>query len=75
MRTFYPDLKERGVSRVMVVVNGEAPACTKLAELLDLPAEIELFSDPTGEAGRSFGVSRGFRPDDAGLRYTKMSVP
>lgn len=51
----------------MMVVNGEAAACEKLAGLVDLPSDIELLSDPTGEAGRRFGVSRGFRPDDAGL--------
>ena len=34
-----------------------------------------LFSDPTGEAGRKFGVSRGFRPDDAALSpYVKLFV-
>ena len=67
IRAFWPALQEKGVSRCMVVVNGERDSCLKLAELLDLPAEIELLADPTGEAGRSFGVSRGFRPDDAGL--------
>uniref|UniRef100_A0A7S0VSQ1 Uncharacterized protein n=1 Tax=Hemiselmis tepida TaxID=464990 RepID=A0A7S0VSQ1_9CRYP len=67
VRAFWPKLKEKGVDRCMMVVNGEAGSCSKLAELLDLPSELELFSDPTGEAGRSFGVSRGFRPDDASL--------
>jgi len=36
----------------------------KLVEILDMPAEIEVFCDPSGDAGRNFGVSRGWRPDD-----------
>mmetsp|Transcript_20089 Transcript_20089/g.39017 ORF Transcript_20089/g.39017 Transcript_20089/m.39017 type:complete len:299 (-) Transcript_20089:84-980(-) len=67
VRAYWPQLQEKGVNRCMMVINGEPSACTKLAELLDLPSEMELFSDPTGEAGRKFGVSRGFRPDDASL--------
>ena len=67
MRAFWPQLQEKGVNRCLIVMNGQASSCTKLAELLDLPSEIELLSDPTGEAGRLFGVSRGFRPDAADL--------
>ncbi|KAJ1473996.1 hypothetical protein T484DRAFT_1912150, partial [Baffinella frigidus] len=67
VRTFWPQLKEKGVDRCMMVVNGEAPAINKLKELLDIPDEIELLADPTGETGRKFGVSRGFRPNDTSL--------
>ena len=63
-RHFLPLLKESGVSRFMLVTNSDAAAASKLCELLDVPSEVELFADPTGEAGRAFGVSRGFRPDD-----------
>lgn len=61
-----------GIDRVFVVVNGEQDQCKLLTSLLDLPRssdelEIEVLSDPTGEAGRKFGVSRGFRPDDDSL--------
>lgn len=45
----------------------DATQCAKLAHLVDLPSNVELLADPTGEAGRRFGVSRGFRPDDASL--------
>merc|ERR1719443_2339868 len=66
-RFFLPELRAKGIDRVLMVVNGEASACAKLAELLGLPGDIEVLADPTGEAGRRFGVSRGFRPDDARL--------
>ena len=67
VRAAWPQLQDKGVDRCMMVMNGKASSCSKLAELLDLPSEIELFADPEGEAGRHFGVSRGFRPDDSGL--------
>jgi hypothetical protein len=64
LRHHLPGLRAKGVERFLVVVNGEKNACERLAELLDLPEEVELLSDPTGEAGRRFGVSRGWLPDD-----------
>jgi hypothetical protein len=67
VRAFWPQLREKGIDRCLMVVNGEASSCAKLAELLELPEAVELLADPAGEAGRRFGVSRGFRPDDAGL--------
>jgi hypothetical protein len=56
-----------GITRCIMVMNGQVSSCQKLAALLELPAAIEIYADPTGEAGRSFGVSRGFRPDDTNL--------
>lgn len=55
------------IERIVVVINGELRQIKLLADLLDLSPEIELLSDPTGEAGRRFGVDRGFRPDDKSL--------
>jgi hypothetical protein len=45
------------------VVNGQPSAALELARLVDLPAEVELWTDNTGGAGRAFGVSRGWLPD------------
>lgn len=73
-RAFWPQLQSRGVTRCMLVVNGESTACELLARLLDLPEEFELLADPSGEAGRRFGVSRGFRPDDALSPFLKLFV-
>jgi hypothetical protein len=67
VRAALPELKERGIDRFIMVMNGSSQACQKLVQLIDLPEEIEVFADPTGEAGRRFGVNRGFRPDDDGI--------
>ena len=73
LRHSLPQLRAKGVVRCLVVVNGETSACAKLEALLGLPTEVELLSDPTGEAGRKFGVSRGWRPDDSKLNpYLKL---
>jgi hypothetical protein len=67
VRHAWPLLQEKGVTRCLMVVNGSPESCALLRTLLDVPSDVELLSDPTGEAGRRFGVSRGFRPDDERL--------
>lgn len=72
IRFAYPKLTEEGnIGRIICVVNGAPDQIKLLAGFLDLdeigPIQVELFSDPTGEAGRKFGVDRGFRPDDDSL--------
>ena len=53
VRFYLPRLRDAGVSRVACVLNADAAQCRTLAELLDVPEEdVELFADPTGEAGR-----------------------
>jgi len=75
LRHHLPELKAKGIGRFLVVVNGQAQSCKKLVDLLDLPAELEVLSDPVGEAGRRFGVSRGWKPDDATLNpYLKLYI-
>jgi len=75
LRAFLPKLKASGVNRFIVVINAEVSQCSKLAELLDVPLEVELLADPIGDAGRKFGVSRGFRPDDGSLNpFVKLFV-
>jgi hypothetical protein len=70
---YLPALQNAGVSRVLCVVNGDAAAAAKLAEMVGLPAQVELLADPAGEAGRDFGVSRGWRPDDDEMSpYVKL---
>lgn len=67
---FLPQLQAKGVGRVICIVNGSPKSCQKLSEMLDLSPEIELLSDEAGDAGREFGVGRGFMPDD-----DKVTVP
>eukprot|EP00579_Thalassiosira_antarctica_P000098 CAMPEP_0201868912 /NCGR_PEP_ID=MMETSP0902-20130614/2620_1 /ASSEMBLY_ACC=CAM_ASM_000551 /TAXON_ID=420261 /ORGANISM="Thalassiosira antarctica, Strain CCMP982" /LENGTH=302 /DNA_ID=CAMNT_0048394323 /DNA_START=112 /DNA_END=1017 /DNA_ORIENTATION=+ len=68
IRASLPELRSKGgIDRIWIIVNGAPDQCKFIAGLLDLPADIEVLSDPTGEAGRKFGVSRGFRPDDTSL--------
>ena len=78
VRSALPQLKEKGIDRFLVVMNGSPQASQQLAELLDLPNDIEIFPDPTGEAGRRLGVNRGFRSDDtnipAGLKVTVVGL-
>jgi len=75
LRFYGPRLRAAGVDRLCCVVNGEAAQCETLVDLLDVPSDVEVFSDPTGEAGRMFGVSRGFRPDDDSLSpFVKLFV-
>ena len=73
LRHYLPAFEEKGVGRTLMVVNGSPEACSALASELDLPAAIELLSDPAGEAGRRFGVSRGWLPDNEDLSpYLKL---
>lgn len=72
LRHYLPALKAKGVSRVLCVINGKPSSCKKLADLLDLPAEVELLSDEKGETGRAFGVGRGWLPDADAPPYLKL---
>jgi hypothetical protein len=73
LKHYLPKLKARGIESFKLVLNAEPDACSSLAAMLELPSEIELLSDPTGAAGRAFGVERGFRPsDDAMSPYLKL---
>ena len=59
--------------RVLCVVNGKPSSCTLLAETIGLPSEVELLADEAGDAGRAFGVCRGWKPDDGSLSpYAKL---
>ena len=45
----------------------------ELATLLGLPDDVELLADESGKAGRAFGVSRGWLPDNEGVpAYAKL---
>ena len=51
VRHYQRRLKEKGVSNIVMVVNAEPAAVTALAQLVGLPDDVELLSDPLGTAG------------------------
>lgn len=72
VKHFLPHLKQKGVTKTVVVINGEPKAGSRFAELLAMPAELELLADPTGECGKRMGVSRGWLPDAGLSPYVKL---
>lgn len=83
LRYYLPQLKEKGIEKIGLVLNCEVDAANSLVELLDLETDatasdgdsvaVELFVDPLGEAGRKFGVGTGWRSDDDEMSpYVKL---
>lgn len=72
LRHYLPQLKEKGVNKFAFILNAEPSAAKLLAQLTDLPSEVEIYSDPLGEAGKRFNCSRGWRPDDLTDPYVKL---
>uniref|UniRef100_A0A7S2GUN5 Uncharacterized protein n=1 Tax=Helicotheca tamesis TaxID=374047 RepID=A0A7S2GUN5_9STRA len=66
LRYYAPQLAERGITKVGLVLNAGEGAAKKMTELVDLDVEntVELLIDPSGKAGRAFGVGLGWRPED-----------
>lgn len=74
-----PELHKRGITKIGLVLNCESDAAKKLVDLVDLPCDsvvekgVTLMVDPTGRAGRAFGVGTGWRPDDTEMSpYVKL---
>lgn len=80
LRYYLPQLQERGINKIGLVLNCEAKAAKTLVDMLDLKTDatsddaiVELFIDPKGEAGRAFGVGTGWRPEDEEMSpYVKL---
>ena len=72
LRYYLPKLKAKGVDNFLMVLNANPRATQSLASILDLPEEVVLYSDSKGQAGRAFGVSRGFQPDDLTNPFVKL---
>ena len=64
LRFYLPQLREKGVAQVGMILNGSPTAALTLARLVDLPETVTLYSDPLGVAGKAFGVSRGWLAED-----------
>ena len=84
LRYYLPQLKNRGITKVGLVLNCEPEAAKTMVKMIDLKTDatasdgdedtmVELLVDPTGNAGRQFGVGRGWRPDDEEMSpYLKL---
>lgn len=65
LRYYLPKLEECGVTKVGMVLNCNQDAAKCLAEAVDLDTDkVELMVDRFGDAGRAFGVGRGWLPDN-----------
>lgn len=66
LRYYLPILRsECGVSKFGLVLNCQPEAALALLETVDLDmSEVDVFVDNTGEAGKKFGVERGWLPEN-----------
>ena len=67
---YLPILQESpyNVTRCGMVMNcHNSQVVNKFKQYIDLPDAIELFYDPQGIAGKTFGVSRGWLPDNTNI--------
>lgn len=65
LRYYWPKLQEeKGLEKCALLLNCQPSAAIALKEQVGLPDSIEIWVDNTGQAGRSFGVGRGWLPDN-----------
>jgi hypothetical protein len=64
--------RECGVDNFNVILNSSPESAKRLAELVDLPASVNIYTDKNGYAGKAFGVSRGWLADVNVNPYLKL---
>ena len=66
LRYYLPLLKEKcDIAKFVLLLNCQPEAARKLAETVDLDTNmVQLLVDPTGQAGRAYGVGRGWIPEN-----------
>ncbi|GMH98982.1 hypothetical protein TrST_g10981 [Triparma strigata] len=70
---YLPLLQKKGVETFNMIINGSPEQCELFRELVGLPAEVNIISDPEGTCGKKFGVNLGWRSDDDSLSpYFKL---
>lgn len=69
---YLPQFKSKGLGRAILVLNASPDSCLELKNILALDDAIEIFSDPSGAAGRAFGCSRGWLADSDLSPYVKL---
>lgn len=73
LRYYLPALQEKGVEDCCLILNCQPSAAKAYREQLDLPDFIDIWLDNQGEAGRAFGVGRGWLPDNTEISpYLKL---
>jgi hypothetical protein len=80
LRYYYPILQEtKNITKCAFLLNCNMVAAQRLCQYIDLPStmntttNLEVFIDPCGIAGRKFGVSRGWLPDNDSISpYLKL---
>jgi hypothetical protein len=65
LRYYWPKLQqEKGVTKCAFLLSCQPAAAKALAEQVNLPDDIELWVDNTGQAARTFGVGQGWLPEN-----------
>lgn len=65
LRYYWPKLQQdKGIGKCAFLFNCQPAAAVSLAKLVDLPEDIDIWVDNTGEAARRFGVQRGWLPEN-----------
>ena len=75
LKHYFPRLeKETGMNKCLFIMNANTESVRSFQDIMGLDTtKIELCADPTGEAGRAFGCSSGWRPDDSEMSpYLKL---
>jgi hypothetical protein len=75
LRYYWPKLQqEKGLTKCAFILSCQPAAAKALAEQVDLPDDIEIWVDNTGQAGRAFGVERGWLPETDLNPFIKLSA-
>lgn len=73
LRHYKSKLEENGISKFIMILNASPPAVMAFRNILDLPKDIELYSDKYGEIGKSLPVNLGWNPEDKDMNpYVKL---
>jgi hypothetical protein len=74
LRYYWPKLQqEKSLQKCAFLLNCQPAAAKVLAEQVDLPDDIVLWYDNTGQAARKFGVGRGWLPENEDMNpYLKL---
>jgi hypothetical protein len=65
LRYYWPKLKqEKGFDKCAFILSSQPQAALSLCDAIDLPSDVQVWVDNKGQAGRTFGVGRGWLPEN-----------